>query len=92
MSSVKVLVWKTSEASGEPEVEVKIPATLAKWIPRMMTFVPKKTKDEVWGEQVDFNAMFANIEELIDEAAKNGSKEITDVKTRESHVKVLVEA
>ncbi len=92
MSNLKVLVWRTSEAVGEPEVEVKIPAALAKWIPRLMAFIPKKTKDEVWGEQVDFNALFANIEQLLDEAAKSGAKEIADVKTRDSHVKVLIEA
>ncbi len=92
MTNIKVLVWKNSEPAGEPDVEVKIPASLAKWVPRLMVFVPKKTREELWEKNVDFGAIFANIEQLITEAAKNGIGEVADVKTKESHVKVLVEA
>ncbi len=91
MSSLKILVWKTSEPVGDPDVEVRIPASLARWVPRMMMFVPKKTKEELWGEKADFNAIFANIEQMVSEAAESGLNEILDVKTKDSHVKVLVE-
>lgn len=91
MAEIKVLVWKTSEALGEPDVEVKVPASLARWIPKMMAFVPKKAKSEVWGEDTDFSALFTNLEQLVNEAVQGGSKEIADVRTKESHVKILVE-
>lgn len=91
MSVLKILVWKTSEPVGDPDVEVKMPASLARWVPRMMMFVPKKTKDELWGADADFNAIFANIEQMISEAAGSGASEVLDVKTKDAHVKVLVE-
>ncbi len=91
MSNLKILVWREGEPRGEPDVEVKIPATLAKWVPRMMALVPKKTKAEVWGDEADFKNMFANIEELIKEATERGVLELMDVKTKEGHVKVLIE-
>jgi len=91
MTDIRVLVWRTSEATGEPEVEVKVPASLAKWVPRMMAFVPKKSKVEMWGEGVDFGALFGNIEQMIEEAAATGVKELVDVKAKEAHIKVLVD-
>ncbi len=91
MSSLKILVWKTTEPVGEPDVEVKMPSSLAKWVPRMMMFVPKKTKDELWGANADFDAVFANIEQMVSEAAEGGLSEVLDVKTKDAHVKILVE-
>ena len=91
MSNLKVLLWKNREGTGDPEVEVRIPSTMAKWIPRMMAFVPRKRRDEIWGEDVDFEAMFANIEQLMSEARASGVSEIADVKTRDGHVKVMIE-
>jgi hypothetical protein len=91
MAEIKVLVWKGGEAAGEPDVEVKVPASLAKWVPRMMALVPRKTKVELWGEQADFATIFGNLEQMINEAVAGGSKEIADIKTKESHLKILVE-
>jgi hypothetical protein len=91
MSNLKILIWKTSEPVGSPDVEVKMPSSLARWVPRMMMFVPRKTKEEVWGADADFNAIFANIEQMISEAAASGAAEVLDVKTKDAHVKVLVE-
>lgn len=91
MAEIRVLVWRSTEAAGEPEVEVKIPASLAKWVPRMMALVPRRAKAEVWGEGADYNAIFANFEQLVAEAAQSGLKEILDVKYKDGHLKVLVE-
>ena len=91
MADIRVLVWKSSEAVGDPEVEVTVPAALAKWVPKMMAFVPRKAKTEMWGEDVDFGAMFGNLEQVISEAAQTGLKEIMDVKSKDSHVKVLID-
>jgi len=92
MANLEILVWKTKEpdAGTEPEVEVKIPGSLARWVPRLMACVPKKTKEEMWGADADFDAIFADLEKLMDEAAKSGTKEIMDVKTRDSRFKILV--
>lgn len=91
MSNLKILVWKNTSGVGEPEVEVKIPTRLARWIPRLMRFVPKKTMEDNWGTDVDFNKMFVELEGLIKEASEGGQPEIMDVKTKDSHVKILVE-
>jgi hypothetical protein len=91
LSYLKILVWKTSEPVGDPDVEVKIPSSLARWVPRMMMFVPRKTKEELWGANADFNAIFANIEQMVSDAVESGVKEVLDVKTKDSHVKVLIE-
>ncbi len=91
MTDIKVLVWKNKEAVGEPDVEVKIPAGLAKWIPRMMAFMPKKAQADLWGEHPDFAAMVGNLEQLVAEATASGVSEIMDVKTKDSHVKVLLQ-
>ncbi len=91
MSVLKILVWKTSEPVGDPDVEVKMPSSMARWVPRMMMFVPRKTKEELWGADADFDAIFANIEQMMSEAAAGGSSEVLDVKTKDAHVKVLIE-
>jgi hypothetical protein len=91
MTDIKVLVWKTREAVGEPDVEVRIPATMAKWVPRMMAFMPKKAQVELWGDNPDFGAMIGNLEQLVAEATASGATEVMEVKTKDSHVKVLVQ-
>ena len=63
MGKLKIVVWEKRDTSGEPDVEVTIPTYLAKWVPRMMKFMPKKAKHEVWGEDIDFKEL--NLEELI---------------------------
>lgn len=91
MADIKILVWKSREpaAGAEPDVEVKIPASLAKWVPRMMTLVPKKAREETWPD-VD-PSVFADLERMVDGLPEGGVTEIMDVKTRDSRVKVLVE-
>ena len=91
MADIKILVWNRRDAAGDPDVEVKVPVGLAKWVPRMMAFMPKKAKVDLWGEGADFDAMFGNLEQLVTEAAEAGMKEIMDVKAKEAHVKVLIE-
>lgn len=91
MSNLKILVWQNRDMVGEPDVEVRIPTSLAKWIPRMMKFIPRKTKEETWGNDVDFNAMLSDLENLVKEAAEAGQPEIMDVKTKDAHIKILVE-
>lgn len=92
MADIKVLVWKTREpAQGvEPEVEVKMPASLARWVPKLMAFVPKKQREETWGPDADFS-MFADLERMVNELPETGIREIMDVKTRDSRIKVMVE-
>lgn len=92
MADIKILVWKMREPpeGAEPEVEVKMPASLAKWVPRMMAFVPKKQREETWGANADFS-MFADLDKMLNELPESGVKEIMDVKTRDSRVKILVE-
>lgn len=92
MAYIKILVWKTREPveGSEPEVEVRIPSALARWIPKMMAFVPKETRDEVWGADADFS-MFADLEKMVDELPETGTKEIMDVKAKDSRIKVLIE-
>jgi hypothetical protein len=92
MTNIKVLVWRNSDGTGDPEVEVKIPAAMARWVPRMVALVPKKSKAEVWGDGVDVDALFGNFEQLVTEAAQSGLKEILDVKSKDAHVKVLIDA
>jgi hypothetical protein len=92
MADIKILIWKAREPAegAEPDAEVKIPASLARWVPRMMTFVPKKTRDETWGSDADFS-VFGDLEKMINEMPESSVKEIMDVKTKDSRVKVLVE-
>jgi hypothetical protein len=92
MADIKILIWKAREPpeGAEPDVEVKIPASLARWVPRMMTFVPKKTREETWGADADFS-VFADLEKMVNDMPEAGVKEIMDVKTKDSRLKVLVE-
>ena len=92
MANVMILVWKNKEGTGDPDVEVKIPASMAKWVPRLMKFVPKKRKEETWGgQEVDFDAVFADLENVIQEAVHKGQAELMSVKTRDSFVRITVE-
>ncbi len=91
MSNLKVVLWRNSEGTGEPEVEVKVPTNLAKWVPVMMRFVPRKTKEEMWGGDVDFAEMFNDVEKIVKEASEKGQSEIMDVRSKDAHMKVLVE-
>jgi len=91
MADLKILVWEHREPQGEPDVEVKIPAGMAKWIPKMMRFIPKKNKEEMWGGDVDFNAMFSDIDLMIKAAAASGSQELMSVRAKDTHVKILVQ-
>ena len=90
MADIKILVWNRRDAAGDQDVEVKVPVGLAKWVPRMMTFVPKKSREETWGADADFS-VFADLEKMINEMPESGVKEIMDVKTKDSRIKVLVE-
>lgn len=91
MADLKILVWDHREPQGEPDVEVRIPASMAKWVPKMMRLVPKKNRDEMWGGEVDFDAMFSDIDQMIKSAAAGGNQEIMSVRARDSHVKVLIQ-
>lgn len=86
-----ILVWEHREPQGDPDVEVKIPASMAKWIPKMMRFVPKKSREEMWGGEVDFDAMFADIDQMIKAATESGSQELMSVRAKDTHVKVLIQ-
>lgn len=92
MANLKILVWHNREGTGDPDVEVKIPASMAKWVPKLMKFVPKKTKEETWGgQEVDFDAVFADLENVVQEAVRTGQEELMSVKTRDGFVRVMVE-
>ena len=91
MANLLVLIWQNKEATGEPDVEVKIPASMAKWVPRLMRFIPKRTKEETWGREVDFDAVFADIEKVVQEAVQQGQAELMSVKTRDGFVRIIVE-
>jgi len=91
MADLLILVWEHKEPQGDPDVEVKIPATMAKWIPKMMRFVPKKNKEELWGGDVDFEAMFADIDQMIKTASASGNQELLSVRAKDTHVKVLLQ-
>lgn len=92
MANLVILVWHNREGTGEPEVEVKIPATMAKWVPRLMKLVPKKTKEETWGgQEVDFDAVFADLEKAVQEAAEKGESELMTAKTRDGFFRIKVE-
>jgi len=89
--NIIIHVWRNKEGTGEPEVEVKIPISLAKWVPRLMKFVPRKTKEETWGQDIDFDGMFADIDKLVKEATEGGLSELMTVKTKDAFVKITVE-
>jgi len=92
LADIKILVWKTREPAqgADPEVEVRMPAAMARWVPKLMAFVPKKQREETWGADADFS-MFADVEKMINELPDTGIKEIMDVKTKDSRIKILVE-
>ena len=91
MANLMIHVWQNREGTGEPDVEEKIPAAMAKWVPKLLKFVPKKTKEENWGRDVDFDAVFADLENVIKEAVEKGEAELMSVKTHDSYVKILVQ-
>jgi len=92
MANLKILVWKNKEGTGDPDVEAKIPASMAKWVPKLLKFVPKKTQEETWGgHEVDFDAVFGDLEKVIQEAIETGQAELMSVKTRDSFVRITVE-
>jgi hypothetical protein len=91
LPDLKILVWEHREPLGEPDVEVRIPSSMAKWIPRMMRFVPKKNREEMWGADVDFDAMFADIDQMIKTASASGNQELMSVRAKDTHVKVLLQ-
>jgi hypothetical protein len=91
MTSIRVLIWKNKDTTVEPEVEVSVPSAVAKWVPRLMALVPKKAREEVWGDDVDFKDIFTNIDQLIAEALSKGLTEVVQVKTKDGMVKVLLE-
>lgn len=90
-SKLKILVWEdVANADEEPMVDVTMPTYLAKWADRMMKLMPKKAREEMWGEGVDLGEL--NFAELIKEAVESGENEIMEVKVRdkESNKKMLV--
>ena len=89
MTKLKILVWESGDPSGEPDVEVIIPTYLAKWAPRMMRFMPKKAKEEVWGEDINWEDF--NLDEMMREAIEQGESELVEVKTKDAYVKMLIE-
>jgi hypothetical protein len=91
MADLMIQVWEHREPQGEPDVEVKIPATMTKWIPKMMRFVPRKNREELWGGDVDFDAMFSDIDQMIKTAAESGTQEVMSVRAKDTHVKVLIQ-
>lgn len=78
-SKLKILVWE-GDREGEPTVEVTAPTYLAKWADRFMKFVPRKTRDDLWGEDVDLSEL--NLEALIKEAIESGETDILEVKAK----------
>ena len=91
MAKLKIVVWQNkNQPAGEPDVEVTIPSYMAKWVPRMMKLIPKKTKEDIWGQDIDFMKDF-NLEEMINEAVTSGENEVMEVKSKEGYVKISVE-
>lgn len=91
MAKLKIVVWQNkNQPAGEPDVEVTIPSYMAKWVPRMMKLIPKKTKEEIWGQDIDFMKDF-NLEEMMNEAVTSGENEVMEVKSKEGYVKISVE-
>ncbi|HUI85680.1 MAG TPA: hypothetical protein VLY21_00800 [Nitrososphaerales archaeon] len=91
MADLIIFVWRNREGTGEPEVEVKIPAAMAKWVPRLMRFVPRSARDQYWGQDVDFEGMLSDLDKLVNEALASGRSELMSVKTKDSFVKVTVQ-
>ena len=89
MAKLKILVWESKESSGDPDVEVIIPSYLAKWAPRMMKFMPKKVKDELWGSEINWEDF--DLDEMMKEAIEQGESELMEVKAKDAHVKMIIE-
>ena len=89
MAKLKILVWESGDPSGKPDVEVIIPTYLAKWAPRMMRFMPRKAKEEVWGEDINWEDF--DLDGMIREAIDQGESELMVVKAKEAYVKMLLE-
>jgi len=92
LANIKVLVWREREPpeGSMPEVEATIPASLARFVPRFMTLIPRKAREETWGADADFSVL-GDLEKIVGEMAEGGTKEVMDVKTKDSRIKVLVE-
>ena len=91
MPKLKIFVWQNKhEPIGDADVEVTFPAYMAKWVPRMMKMIPKKTKEEVWGQDIDFMKDL-NFEEMINEAVNSGENELLEVRSKETYVKIALE-
>lgn len=92
MANIKVLVWREREppADSMPEVEATIPASLAKFIPRLMTLVPRRAREETWAADADFSVL-GDLEKVVAEMAAAGPQQVMDIKTKDSRIKVLVE-
>ena len=89
MAKLKIQIWESREPSGEPEVEVLIPSYLAKWVPRMMKFVPKKVREEQFGADINWEDF--NLNELIEEAIEKGESDIMEVKAKDAYVKIFLQ-
>jgi len=89
MAKLKILVWESKDPSGEPDVEVIIPSYLVKWAPRMMKFMPRKAKEEVWGTDINWEDF--NLDEMMREAIEQGESELVEVKTKDAYVKMVIE-
>ena len=63
---------------------------MAKWVPRMMKLIPKKTKEDIWGQDIDFMKDF-NLEEMMNEAVTSVENEVKEVKSKEGYVKISEE-
>lgn len=85
------MVWKNREGTGEPEAEIRVPANLAKWLPRLMIFVPKKTKEEVWGQDIDFGAMAADIDKMVQEAVATSPTMPMTIRTTDAFISISIE-
>jgi hypothetical protein len=89
MAKLKILVWESKDPSGEPDVEVIIPSYLVKWAPRMMKFMPRSAKEEVWGTDINWEDF--NLDEMMNEAIEQGESELVEVKTKDAYVKMVIE-
>jgi hypothetical protein len=90
MAELKILIWDKREPVGDPDLEVKVPTTMARWLPRMMKFIPKQTKER-WGEGVDFDALFADVEQMLKEMTEKGERQMAEVKSMGTTVKITLE-
>jgi hypothetical protein len=45
----------------------------------------------MWGGEVDFDAMFADVDQMIKTAAESGSQELMSVRAKDTHIRVLIQ-